>query len=64
MYQSWQELLFLHWRFDPDVIQSTLPDGLTVDTFEGQAYVGVVPFFMRNIRPWWGPRVRGMTRWR
>ncbi|MCA9025096.1 MAG: DUF2071 domain-containing protein [Planctomycetaceae bacterium] len=61
MYQSWQELLFLHWRFDPDVIQSTLPDGLTVDTFEGQAYVGVVPFFMRNIRPWWGPRVRGIS---
>ncbi len=61
MYQSWQELLFLHWRFDPEVIQATLPDGLTVDTYDGQAYVGLVPFFMRNIRPWWGPRMRGIS---
>jgi uncharacterized protein len=61
MYQSWQQLLFLHWRIDPAVIQATLPDGLTVDTHDGHAYVGIVPFFMRNIRPWWGPRVRGIS---
>lgn len=51
MYQKWRELLFVHWTFDPDEIQATLPPGLRVDTFEGRAYVGVVPFYMRDIRP-------------
>lgn len=61
MHQSWRELLFLHWRVDAAVIQATLPEGLMVDTYAGQAYVGLVPFFMRNIRPWWGPRVPGIS---
>ena len=55
MRQSWQSLLFAHWRVDPERIQRTLPAGLHVDTFDGSAYIGVVPFFMRNVRPWWSP---------
>lgn len=51
MYQSWRDLLFAHWRVEPERIQRTLPPGLYVDTFDGAAWVGVVPFFMRNIRP-------------
>lgn len=51
MYQSWRDLLFAHWRVGPERIQRTLPPGLFVDTFDGAAWVGVVPFFMRNIRP-------------
>lgn len=50
MRQCWDRLLFLHWRVAPDVIQSRLPRGLTVDTFNGDAWLGVVPFFMRGIR--------------
>ena len=61
MYQSWRELLFLHWRMDPDVIQAGLPRGLWVDTYKGQAWVGIVPFFMRGIRPWWSPPVPGVS---
>ena len=51
MYQKWRKLLFLHWTCDPDEIQGTLPPGLRVDTFESRAYVGVVPFYMCDIRP-------------
>lgn len=51
MYQRWEELLFLHWRVDPSVIQATLPPGLFVDTFNGEAWIGVVPFFMEAVRP-------------
>ena len=51
MYQTWRDLLFLHWEIDPKLIQQTLPDGLMVDTFEGKAYLGIVPFFMQWIRP-------------
>lgn len=54
--QQWRELLFLHWPVDPEVIQAMLPKGLTVDTFEGKAYVGIVPFSMKGVKPWWVPR--------
>ncbi len=55
MYQTWRDLLFLHWTLDPAEIQSTLPEGLFVDTFEDRAYLGLVPFFMDRIRPRWLP---------
>jgi len=61
MYQRWEDLLFLHWSYDPLAIQSTLPRGLTVDTFEGNAYIGIVPFFMRQVRPVFWPRLPGIS---
>ncbi len=61
MYQSWQKLLFLHWEVEPQVIQATLPPGLTVDTFDGRGYLGVVPFYMRGIRPRFCPPVPGIS---
>ncbi|MEW4488782.1 DUF2071 domain-containing protein [Thalassoglobus sp. JC818] len=57
MFQSWRKLLFLHWKIDPELIQQRLPRGLTVDTFDGAAWIGVVPFLMRRIRPSWSPQV-------
>ncbi|HEY0368800.1 MAG TPA: DUF2071 domain-containing protein [Chthoniobacterales bacterium] len=51
MYHRWESLLFLHWRVLPERIQQTLPDGLTVDTFNGEAFLAITPFFMRNVRP-------------
>ena len=61
MYQSWRELLFLHWDFPAEQIQATLPPGLFVDTYDGKAWVGVVPFWMRKIRPRWFPAVPGIS---
>ena len=57
MYQQWVDLLFLHWKYPADIIQATLPAGLFVDTHLDQAYLGVVPFFMRNVRPRFLPAV-------
>ena len=51
MYEKWENLLFLHWEYNPQAIQTTLPNGLYVDTFDGKAYLGVVPFLMRGVRP-------------
>ena len=51
MYHRWESLLFLHWRLPAARVQETLPPGLTVDTFHGDAYLAIVPFFMRNVRP-------------
>ncbi|MBX3441553.1 MAG: DUF2071 domain-containing protein [Planctomyces sp.] len=50
MRHTWRNLLFLHWRFPPELISPRLPGGLTLETFDGSAWVGIVPFFMRNIR--------------
>lgn len=61
MVQNWRDLLFLHWAVDPAAIQPTLPPGLTVDTFEGRAYLGIVPFFMKDVRPRFSPPVPGLS---
>src|SRR5688500_17571459 len=47
MVHWWDELTFLHWRFDPSDVQRLLPAGLSVETFDGTAWVGLVPFFLR-----------------
>jgi hypothetical protein len=43
-HHRWTTLTFLHWPYDPEVVQARLPEGLTVDTFDGVAWVGLVPF--------------------
>lgn len=47
----WRDLLFAHWRVDPETVMPNLPGGISVDTHEGDAYLGVVPFVMADIRP-------------
>lgn len=61
MHHTWRDLLFIHWRFEPDLIQRTLPPGLSVDTFDGAAWVGIVPFQMRDIRPVGCPPLPGLS---
>ncbi len=46
----WQDLLFLHWRVDPELMRSRVPAELEVDCFEGSAWIGLVPFTMANTR--------------
>lgn len=54
-YHSWWDLTFLHWRFPAEEVARLLPPELTLDTWEGDAWVGLVPFHMSGIRPWWFP---------
>lgn len=51
MTQRWELLTFLHWSFEPSVVQRLLPAGLTVETFDDRAWVGLVPFQMRVAPP-------------
>jgi uncharacterized protein YqjF (DUF2071 family) len=60
-FQRWRTLAFLHWETPAAAVQALLPEGLEVDTFEGRAYVGVVPFTMRDVSPWWSPSVPGVS---
>ncbi len=61
MRQRWSGLLFLHWRVPVEVIAERLPAGLHVDTFDGSAWLGVVPFFMERVRPVLMPPVPGIS---
>jgi len=49
MKQQWRDLAYIHWAYEPAVVQALLPEGIEVDTFEGKAWVGLIPFSMRNI---------------
>ena len=51
MRQRWERLSFLHWGFEPAAVQRLLPDGLTAETWDGAAWVGLVPFFMQVASP-------------
>lgn len=50
MSQAWRNLLFAHWRIEAEILQSLIPAPLEVDTFDGSAWLGVVPFRMCDIR--------------
>jgi uncharacterized protein YqjF (DUF2071 family) len=49
MVQQWQDLSYIHWRYEPEEVKALLPPGVEVDTFDGSAWVGLIPFSMRNI---------------
>jgi uncharacterized protein len=51
MKQEWRRLTFLHWAYDPAVVQALLPAGLTVDPYDGKAWVALVPFEMMATAP-------------
>lgn len=57
MRQEWLDLAYVHWRYEPEVVQSLLPAGLDVDTFDGSAWVGLIPFSMRRIGLPHGPAI-------
>src|SRR3954451_17936595 len=51
MRQDWHHLLFLHWEIPPQELQALISPELTIDTFDGIAYVGLVPFTLSGFRP-------------
>ena len=51
MTMSWLDLLFAHWPVDASTLRALVPEDLELDTFEGQAWLGVVPFRMEKVGP-------------
>ncbi len=52
--QSWLDLLFAHWPLELELARRLVPEPLELDTYDGQTYVGLVPFRMSGVmrRPW------------
>lgn len=51
MFQSWRSLTFLHWPFEPGDVRRLLPREISLDTFNGSAWVGLTPFLLASLRP-------------
>jgi len=47
----WLNLLFAHWPVDAHVLASRIPSALQLDLFDGQAWLGIVPFTMADVAP-------------
>ena len=55
--QSWENLSFMHWKVDKEILKKYIPKNLTLDLYKNEAYIGVIPFMMKNVRPRWGVSV-------
>ena len=51
MRQIWANIVWCHWPVDPAQVAAVLPAGLTPELFDGQAWVGLIPFSMERLRP-------------
>jgi uncharacterized protein len=61
MRQNWGRLLFMHWPIDAELLRPLIPSKLSIDTFDGSAWIGVVPFTMWGIRASFLPAVPGTS---
>ncbi|MDT7541841.1 MAG: uncharacterized protein QOE33_1745 [Acidobacteriota bacterium] len=59
--QTWGKLLFMHWKIDAQLLRPLIPTQLSIDTFEGDAWIAVVPFTMWNLRASFLPAIPGFS---
>lgn len=57
MNQCWCDLLFAHWPVPASALRPLIPQRLEIDSFDGTAWIGVVPFRMEAVRPRFVPAV-------
>jgi len=50
MAMTWHDLLFAHWPVAAEALRPLVPSALELDTFDGAAWIGVVPFRMSGVR--------------
>ena len=62
MAMTWRNLLFMHWPIAPDVMRRLVPPPFEVDTFDGSAWLGIVPLMMHDVRGRCSPAIPGVSR--
>jgi uncharacterized protein YqjF (DUF2071 family) len=62
MAQTWRDLLFAHWPLEPNVLRPLVPRELPLDTFDGECWVGIAPFWMSHIHGRGLPPLPGLSR--
>lgn len=58
---NWHDLLFMHWRVDAAFLRNLIPEQVEIDTFDGSAWIGVVPFRMTGVAPRFVPNIPLMS---
>ncbi|MFC7071485.1 YqjF family protein [Halovenus rubra] len=58
---GWRDTFFASWPVDSELVTPRIPERLTVDTFDGDAYLSVVPFAIEDIRPAGFPTAVGLS---
>lgn len=61
MFQSWQDLLFAHWKVPVERIRPLVPTPLEVDQRDGTAWVGLTPFLLTGLRVRGLPAIPGAS---
>jgi len=61
MFQAWNDLLFAHWNLPIADVRRFIPSPLELDTFDGQAWVAVTPFYISGLRPRFFPPLPGIS---
>src|SRR5881394_3715955 len=61
MFMRWHDLLFAHWPVEAARLREFVPPGLAIETFDGAAWLGVVPFRMSHVRARCLPPVPGLS---
>jgi uncharacterized protein YqjF (DUF2071 family) len=50
MFHTWRDMTFLHWPYPVPMVEALLPPGLSVQPYDGMAWVGLLPFLMDDVR--------------
>jgi uncharacterized protein YqjF (DUF2071 family) len=61
MRQNWEDLLFLHWAVEPELLRTLVPLPLELDTFDGKAWIGITPFRVTGLRLSALPEIPGLN---
>lgn len=59
--QVWSDLLFLHWEISPKDLRPLIPSELEIDTYNGRAWIAVVPFSMTGVAPRACPKPKSIS---
>jgi hypothetical protein len=61
MAQKWHHVLFAHWPISAEALRVVIPSALEIDTFEGQAWLGITAFRLTGARPRGLPPLPGIS---
>lgn len=61
MFQSWRDLLFMHWPVPAAALRPLVPEPLAIDTHGGSAWIGITPFRITGLRAHLLPAVPGLS---
>ncbi|HXJ21409.1 MAG TPA: DUF2071 domain-containing protein [Polyangia bacterium] len=61
LHQRWRDLLFLHQPVPVELLRPLVPQPLSIETFDGRGWATLIPFAIRDSRPFGAPEALGMS---